>query len=91
MEGMKILHFFPREPVTCNFSSVLARDCIRFGTSPSRFCPSLRTVLSPPPLLPSAGPLDLTPLEIPLLSFPYIQGQGPRPRARPCVWVLQAL
>lgn len=58
MEGVKILHSLPKVPVTCNFSSALARDCIRFGTSPSRFCASLCTTLSLPPSRPSAGPLD---------------------------------
>ena len=74
MEGVKILHSLPKAPVTCNFSGASARDCIRLGTSPSRFCASLRTALSPPPPLPSAGPLDPSHWKSP--SNPFLTSKG---------------
>lgn len=89
MESVNILHSLAKTPVTCTFSGVLARDCIRFGTSPRRFSASQRTAQSSPlPFLPQDTwifPPGNPPYKQP---FPYIQGQGPHPLARPCLRVL---
>lgn len=76
MESVNILHSLAKTLVTCTFSRVLARDCIRFGTSPGRFSASQCTAQSSPlPFLPRDTWI-FPPREIPRTNSPFLISKG---------------
>lgn len=83
MERVNILHSLAKTLVTCTFSRVLARDCIRFGTSPGRFSASQCTAQSSPlPFLPRDTWIFFpgkSPVQTALSLYPRAGTTPPRP------------